>query len=116
MKEKRKPIPKKVREQIYEKYYGHCAYCGCEIEYKEMQVDHIKPVYLDGTDDMENYMPACRACNFYKSTMSIERFREQVSTINQRLEKEFIYRLAKKYGIIHEEIKPIEFYFEKCED
>ena len=44
MKEKRKPIPKKVREQIYEKYYGHCAYCGCEIEYKEMQVDHIDSV------------------------------------------------------------------------
>lgn len=20
-----------------------CAYCGCEIDYKDMQVDHIKP-------------------------------------------------------------------------
>ena len=27
-------ISKKVREIVYQKYDGHCAYCGCEIEYK----------------------------------------------------------------------------------
>ena len=26
----RKPIPKSVRKQVYQKYNGHCAYCGCE--------------------------------------------------------------------------------------
>jgi 5-methylcytosine-specific restriction endonuclease McrA len=29
------------RQQIHQKYNGHCAYCGCEITPKEMQVDHI---------------------------------------------------------------------------
>jgi hypothetical protein len=24
----RKPIPKKIREQVYKKYNGHCAYFG----------------------------------------------------------------------------------------
>lgn len=24
----RKPIPKSVRKQVYQKYNGHCAYCG----------------------------------------------------------------------------------------
>lgn len=37
----RKLIPKKIREQIYQKYDGHCAYCGCKLEYKDMQVDHV---------------------------------------------------------------------------
>lgn len=40
----RKPIPKSVRKQVYAKYNGHCAYCGCELEYKDMQVDHVIPL------------------------------------------------------------------------
>ena len=30
----RKPIPKSVRKLVYEKYNGHCAYCGREIPEK----------------------------------------------------------------------------------
>lgn len=33
---------KLVREKVYQKYNGHCAYCGCELQYKDMQVDHIE--------------------------------------------------------------------------
>ena len=29
---KRKAIPKKVREAVYNKYDGHCAYCGKELD------------------------------------------------------------------------------------
>ena len=32
-----------IRHAVYAKYNGHCAYCGCEIDYKDMQIDHIKP-------------------------------------------------------------------------
>ena len=34
---------KKTREEVYKKYDGHCAYCGKEIEIKEMQIDHMHP-------------------------------------------------------------------------
>ena len=37
----RKPIPKQVRRLVYEKYAGHCAYCGKEIKYEEM-LERIK--------------------------------------------------------------------------
>lgn len=37
----RKPIPKNIRKQVYEKYNGHCAYCGCKLDYKDMQVDTL---------------------------------------------------------------------------
>ena len=81
-----------------------------------MQVDHVESLYwYGGADDITNYMPSCRACNFYKSTMRLEDFRKQLQTISQRLEKEFIYRLAKKYGIVKEIEKPIKFYFETME-
>lgn len=110
----RKHISKSTRLKVYEKYNGHCAYCGCELALKEMQVDHIQSVYwYDGANDIENYNPACRMCNFYKSTMPIEDFREQLGKILSRLEKVFIFRLAKKYDLIREIKEPVIFYFEK---
>ena len=39
-------------------------------------------------------------------------FREQLGKILSRLEKVFIFRLAKKYGLIKETQEPIKFYFE----
>ena len=110
----RKPIPKKIREQVYQKCNGHCAYCGCELEYKDMQVDHVTSVYgNDGSNDVENLMPSCRMCNFYKSTFSIEVFRKNLETLYERLQKLFIYRLALKYGLITEHKNKVVFYFEK---
>lgn len=109
----RKSITKEMRMKVYNKYNHHCAYCGCELDLKEMQIDHLYPIYKGGVDTIENYMPACRMCNFYKSTFGLEDFRKRIFTLNDRLEKIFIYRLAKKYGLIKEENKQIEFYFEK---
>lgn len=61
-------ISKSKREAVYRKYDGHCAYCGREIAYKDMQVDHFLPLRAwgiedAGTDDISNLMPACRMCN-----------------------------------------------------
>ena len=36
-------MTQEARTKVYNKYNGHCAYCGKEIEYKDMQVDHIMP-------------------------------------------------------------------------
>lgn len=109
----RKVIPKQIREQIYAKYNGHCAYCGMKLEYKDMQVDHINPHYLGGIDEIENYMPSCRACNFYKSTFSINQFRENIEKkLINKLHNDFNYKMLLKYGLIKEDFKPIKFYFE----
>lgn len=109
----RKHIPTSTREIVYKKYNGHCAYCGKAIKYKDMQIDHINSVYPNGeNNDISNLMPACRSCNFYKSTMTIQDFRRQLGLIAGRLEKVFIYRLACDYGLILENEKDIKFYFE----
>lgn len=115
----RKHLPAAIRKIVYEKYNGHCAYCGKAIKYKDMQVDHINSVYMKGEDnDISNLTPACRSCNFYKGTMTVEGFRRQLGLIVGRLEKVFIYRLARDYGLISEDKKDIRFYFEekqKCQ-
>lgn len=106
-------ISKSDRHKVYRMYDGHCTYCGCDLEYKKMQVDHIQSVYAhNGKNEISNYMPACRMCNFYKSTLSIEDFRERVQTLLERLNKLFIYRLAIRYGLIVEHKHDIKFYFE----
>lgn len=119
---KHRPITKKIRELVYEKYGGHCAYCGCELEYKDMQVDHIKSVYvetmqnhwIDKQDDsIDNLMPSCRMCNYYKQADDIEGFRRALKDVLMRnVRRPFDYRLALRYGLVKENIHPIKFYFE----
>lgn len=112
---RRKALSKDMRTRVYEMYGGHCAYCGREIDIKEMQVDHVQAVYLSGKDELENYRPACRSCNFYKSTMSVEGLREQLGLIVGRLEKLLTFRLALAHGLIRLTGRPVKFYFEECE-
>jgi predicted restriction endonuclease len=104
---------KKLREKVWNKYDCKCAYCGEELEYNKMQVDHIEPKYLGGEDSIDNYNPSCRGCNFYKSTFSIEEFRNQLKTIVDRIKKPFIVRLAIKYGIISFKTFDGVFFYEK---
>lgn len=119
-----KPISKEKRIEVWNKYNHHCAYCGCQLEYKDMQIDHIDSIYvhceykkektLDEISEINNLMPTCRQCNFYKSTFDIETFRDRLTTVMlKNLQKKFSYRLALKYGLIEENIKSIKFYFEK---
>lgn len=64
-------------------------------------------------DNIENSIPSCQSCNLYKSAMDIETFRENVGLLVSRLNKNFTqYKIAKRYGLIEEKIKPIVFYFE----
>ena len=126
---KRKALSKKTRQLVYEKYHGHCAYCGCELAYKDMQVDHVESYYLNDPDnyfihrdkksvkelnELENLMPACRMCNFYKSTDSLESFRKKLQrTLLPNVKRPFQFRLAEKYGMVEVHEKPIRFYFEE---
>ena len=71
----RKAIPKKIRMALYEKYNHRCGYCGCEIAYKDMQVDHLKPVYVHGEylGDMQEYSQLKdRVKNIFGGTMTLK--------------------------------------------
>lgn len=116
-------MKKSVREQVYRKYNGHCAYCGCELEMKDMQVDHIQPKFRNnemwhqheiGSDDISNLNPSCRMCNYYKRMNDLETFRDNLSDMLMRnVRRPFDYRLALKYGLVKEDVQRVKFYFEK---
>ena len=101
------------RHAVYEKYGGRCAYCGNSIEFKDMQVDHIFPQRLGGTDDFGNLNPSCRLCNHYKRANKLETFRSMIEAIPRKLDKIYIYRVGKRYGLVEDDIIPVQFYFEK---
>ena len=110
---------KAVRQTVYEKYGGRCAYCGREIAYKDMQVDHFKPKRgweESGSDDISNLMPSCRMCNHYKRANSLETFRFYIQEIPRKLRMNYIYKVGLVYGNVLENEKPIKFYFETVED
>jgi 5-methylcytosine-specific restriction endonuclease McrA len=122
-----KKLKKIDRQEIYDKCSGHCAYCGVEITIKQMQVDHIKPLYRNdnvttlevwgverGTDDVDNLNPSCARCNKWKSTYSLETFREIVQTSINRLERDTPnFRLARDYGLLKVTPDPVIFFFER---
>ena len=121
---KRKSLSPKVREAVYYKYDGHCAYCGKKLTPKEFQVDHLIPKQrerfgkytTEQIECFENYVSSCRVCNNYKRSHSLETFRRYIEEIPMKLERDScIYRIGKKYGLIEEHPRKIEFYFEQVE-
>lgn len=118
MDAKRKVIPKSIRMTVYQKCHGHCAYCGCNLEYKDMQVDHVVPLNgwsEQGTDTVDNMLPACRSCNHYKSRSTLEGFRKMVIAMPDTLMRDSnTYKNAVRFGLVIPNKKPVVFYFEKA--
>lgn len=121
------------RQLVHSKYNGKCAYCGYDIDIKNMQVDHcisqrnfewhIKNSFkipphllhlgLNGLHHVDNLMPTCRSCNNFKSAFDLETFRKEIEAQVDRFRKyKPMFNLAEKYGLIECKSKPIVFYFE----
>ncbi len=117
---------KETRIAVWEKFDKHCAYCGKDIELKQMQIDHIEPLFRNykdkeleymkrsrGEHNTDNFNPSCARCNRWKSTFTIEQFRNEIFLQISRLNRySNNYRMALDYGLIEETKKPVKFYFE----
>ena len=113
---KRRKLSNIERQQLYDMFEGHCAYCGCEITLKQMQADHIEPLELGGADNISNLFPTCRSCNHYKHTLTIEKFRRAIENMPSVLMRDSVtYRNAVRFGLIkHPEKAEVKFYFERA--
>lgn len=121
------------RREVYQKCEGHCGYCGCPIELKDMQVDHITPQVhykwynKEGVNEGDNLLPTCSVCNHYKRAHALEGWRHFMKTLHQRLaklpkktqvtrtqnRKDYLFRVAEKYNITITTPFDGVFYFEK---
>lgn len=102
----------RLRKIVFEKYGGRCAYCGCKLKLR-FCVDHIHSKHTGGNNKIENYNPSCFSCNSSKSTLSIEKWRKQLSHKIVQLNRDSsIYRAVKRFGLVKEINKNVVFYFE----
>jgi hypothetical protein len=122
---KRKGFSQKVREEVFRKYDGHCAYCGKVLTTDDFQIDHLIPVARERwgqytSEELEtfkNYMPACRRCNHYKRAHSLEVFRKYIEEIPAKLYRDnYIYKVGLDYGLVEAHEHKIKFYFEWLEE
>lgn len=112
---------KEKRNEVFEKYGGKCAYCGCEITLKNFQEDHIWPKFLAhhqpelDNDRFENLNPSCRKCNNFKHGNRLEGFRRQLQNQVSRLRKNSQFDRALRFNQIEISESPIVFYFEEIQ-
>ena len=112
---------KRVRKIVLDKYGGKCAYCGCELK-ERFTIDHIEPKLrgmwyskrVPGDDVLSNYNPSCHSCNSSKGSLTLEQFREMVADKIRQLNSDYsTYRTAKRFGLVEEINKKVEFYCER---
>ena len=51
------------RQALYDRAGGKCEYCGREIEYHGMQLHHVVPSSMNGTNNPHNIMCLCSECH-----------------------------------------------------
>ena len=61
---------KNLREFVFSKTNGRCAYCGAKAE----EIDHIIPRSNGGTNSTYNLVASCRSCNERKSNLTLKAF------------------------------------------
>lgn len=134
-------ISKKLRQQVYEKYSGRCAYTGKPLGDK-WQIDHMKSkqrhfywytgekeytAYKKEVDSIENLAPTFGIINHYKRSRDLETFRIFMMSFHNRLaklqkktlvektrkRKEYLYAVAELFDITPDKPFCGKFYFER---
>jgi len=64
-------LGKKVRFSVFKRDSFACRYCGATAPNVQLHVDHVIPVADGGSDDFDNLVTACAACNFGKGARNL---------------------------------------------
>ncbi len=66
------PVSREARLRVAAYYRNRCAYChaAASLILGLVEVEHIVPRILGGTDDDDNLCLACRFCNLHKGSQS----------------------------------------------
>jgi len=91
--QKRKTIPKRVKELVWEAYFGDniaksiCPLCERnEIKITNFHCSHIIPAALGGTDTVDNLRPLCSGCNLSMGDQNMNDYIKQFHP-NSKLNK-----------------------------
>jgi endonuclease I len=126
-----------IKNIVWQKFEGRCAYCGIGIDIKQMQLDHIIPqkmfiaqvqskkipkfllhLTINDVNHIDNLFPSCKYCNSYKSNFTLEEFRNYLNQmLNEKMERLFKSKtkmeVAIRMGAVKMEKWDGFFYFER---
>ncbi len=108
-KAKRKTISKKLRFEVFKRDEFQCCYCGQTPPAVLLHIDHIYPVALGGTNDIDNLATACQDCNLGKGVRELssvpQTMAEKAKAVKEREEQLLAYQAilqGRKDRISHE--------------
>jgi hypothetical protein len=68
---KGRSLSRRLRFEVFKRDGFVCQYCGVSPPEAVLEVDHVEPVVEGGTDEMDNLVTACFACNRGKAAVSL---------------------------------------------
>lgn len=71
------PIPEAVRRYVFDRDRWQCKGCGQKGNEATLEIDHIVPLALGGSNDISNLQVLCRSCNRQKGGRGDRRFRRR---------------------------------------
>jgi len=74
-----KQISKKLRFEVFKRDGFKCAYCGKSPPAVVLEVDHIDPRSLGGSNDINNLITACFDCNRGKKAIPLSKIPRKLS-------------------------------------
>lgn len=82
LENKRKNIPKTVRDSLWNKYFleelnGECYVCKLKISYHNFHAGHIISVKMGGNNNITNLVPLCCCCNLSMGIENLEEFKKK---------------------------------------
>jgi ATP adenylyltransferase len=83
-KKNRRYISGSIRYEVLKRAKGRCELCGVPHTERALEVDHIVPVNLGGSDSINNYQALCYICNSMKADRDSTDFRGMNQVYNQR--------------------------------
>jgi hypothetical protein len=120
MNNKRKPLTKKIRFDVFKRDLFTCQYCSAKPPKVPLEVDHIIPIKNGGLNDFENLITSCFDCNRGKGARELTLM--PVSTVEkmerlsiaQEQYKQFKKILLAEKKIIDSQVAAIDKIYSSC--
>lgn len=94
-------VSEKRRSLIFQKYVGHCAFCGKKISKDSFAIEYGAEKLQNRLKRYYELLPACLSCANEKRGMQLESYRQ------------FLQDKDKHPGSYSSNVKHIQFYYEK---
>jgi len=80
-----RPISGSIRYEVLKRATFRCELCGISADEKNLEVDHIHPKSLGGSDELNNFQALCYSCNAAKRNTDDTDFRDYKRLYGHRI-------------------------------